>query len=86
MTELPLAVNLQGDYGFKVVVVDEEDTIAEVIQKAADQIAGVLVPPFPSGTVLKARIHGAEDPLSDDVSVKQAKLKQMEALVIFAEN
>ena len=27
MAEFPIACNLQGDYGFKVIVVDEDDTI-----------------------------------------------------------
>jgi len=84
MADLPLAINVQGDYGFKVVVVDDDDTIANVIQKATDQIVGVLVPPFPSGTVLQAKVHGSDDPLSDTITVKQANLMHMEAIDIYA--
>lgn len=82
MADFPLAVNLQGDYGFKVVVVDDEDTIAAVIGKAVDQIAGVLVAPFPEDAVLKAKVHGADETLQPDITVKQANLPQMEAIDI----
>ncbi len=83
MADFPLACNLEGDYGFKVIVVDDNDTIAEVIRKTTDQIVGVLVKPFPAGTNLQARIHGSDDPLSGSVTVKEANLIQMEALDIY---
>lgn len=83
MADFPLTCNVQGDYGYKVVVVDDGDTIAEVIRKATGEVVGILVPPFPEDAVLKARIHGADEPLPDAVTVKDAKLLQMEALDIF---
>ncbi len=83
MADFPLVFNIQGDYGYKVLVVDEEDSIATVIEKAADAIVGVLVAPFPDGTVLKARVHGSEAPLADSLTVAQAGLPQMEALDIY---
>ncbi len=85
MAEFPIACNLQGDYGFKVIVVDEDDTIADVIQKTRDQLVGVLVAPFPPNTVLRARIHGAEEPLDDGTTLKGANILQMAALDIYAE-
>ena len=85
MAELPLAVNVQGDYGYKVVVVDDDDTIEEVIQVAVDQIVGVLTPEFPAGAVLCARLHGADSPLDNSSIVKQAGLVKMDALQIYAE-
>ncbi|MFC1680509.1 toluene-4-monooxygenase system B family protein [Pseudomonadota bacterium] len=84
MADFPLAVNVQGDYGYKVIVVDDGNTIAEVIDTATDQIVGVLVPPFPEGTVLRARLHDAGEPLDNTVTVKEADLVQMEALVVYA--
>ena len=83
MADLPIACNLQGDYGFKVIVVDDEDTIGTVIRKTTDQLVGVLVAPFPEDAVLEARIHGADDPLPNDITVKDAKMVQMEALDIY---
>lgn len=84
MADFPLACNIQGDYGYKVVVVDDEDTIETVIGKAADLIVGVLVPPFPEGTVLKARTKGSPDPLNPSDTVKKAALIEMEAIEIYA--
>lgn len=83
MADFPLTCNVQGDYGYKVVVVDDEDTIAEVIRKAAGEVVGVLVPPFSKNVVLSARIHGADQPLSEAVTVKDADLAQMEAIDIY---
>lgn len=83
MADFPLTCNVQGDYGYKVVVVDDEDTIAEVIRKAAGEVVGVLVPPFPKNVVLRARIHGADQPLSEAVTVRDADLAQMEAIDIY---
>ena len=64
---------------------DEDDTIADVIQKTRDQLVGVLVAPFPPNTVLRARIHGAEEPLDDGTTLKGANIIQMAALDIYAE-
>ncbi len=85
MAELPLAVNVQGDYGYKVVVVDDGSTIEEALRTAVDQIAGVLVPKFSAGAVLRARLHGSDSPLDNSRTVKQAGLLKMEALQIYTE-
>ena len=84
MAEFPLAVNVQGDYGYKVIVVDDDNTIEEVIQ-VADQIVGVLVAPFPDDVTLRARVHGAKQPLDNNLTVSDAGFIQMEALQIYAE-
>ncbi len=85
MAEIPLAINIQGDYGFKVVVVDDNDSIATVIKKATDQVIGVLVESFPRGTVLRAKIHGKSEALPEAHTVTQLNLAQMEALDIFVD-
>jgi len=85
MAMFPLACNLQGDYGYKVIVVDDGDTIADVIETTVEQVAGVFVAPFPDGTVLKAKVHGSDEPLADDLVVKDAGFVQMEALIVYAE-
>lgn len=84
MAEFPFACNIQGDYGYKVIVVDDDDTIETVISKAAGSIVGVLVPQFPSGTILKARVKGAKAPLPATITVKEAGLPKMEALEIYS--
>jgi hypothetical protein len=85
MADFPLAINLQGDYGYKVVVVDDETTIEEVINTSVDQIVSVLVAPFPEGTVLRARVHGSDEPLVNSLRVMDANFIQMEALQIYVE-
>jgi hypothetical protein len=85
MAEFPLAINVQGDYGYKVIVVDDGDTIEQVIKTATDQIVGVLVPNFPAGTVLRARLHGNDKPIDNKIIVKDAKLMQMEAIQVYTE-
>ena len=85
MADFPLAINLQGDYGYKVIVVDDEVTIEEVINTSVEQIVSVLVAPFPEGTVLRARVHGADKPLDNKLKVSEADFIQMEALEIYVE-
>ncbi|MBT3430491.1 MAG: hypothetical protein HN428_08680 [Proteobacteria bacterium] len=85
MADFPLAINVQGDYGYKVIVVDDAATIAEVISTSVEQIVSVLVAPFPEGTVLRARIHGADEPLANGLKVGDANFVQMEALEIYVE-
>ena len=85
MADFPLAINLQGDYGYKVVVVDDANTIEEVINASVDQIVSVLVAPFPEGTVLRARVHGSDDPLDNSLRVADANFIQMEALQIYVD-
>ena len=82
MAEHPIACNVQGDYGYKIIVVDESNTISEIIEKAAQQVVGYLIPEFPKGTVLEARVHGVDEPLKIDITVKEANLLQMEAIDI----
>ncbi|MEQ8967862.1 MAG: toluene-4-monooxygenase system B family protein [Azospirillaceae bacterium] len=85
MADFPLACNVQGDYGYKVIVVDDGDTIATVVEKATAPIVGVLVAPFPPGTRLAARVKGAGAPLPVDTRVAASGLIPMEALEIYAE-
>ena len=85
MADFPLAINLQGDYGYKVVVVDDGAIIEEVINTSVDQIVSVLVAPFPDETVLRARVHGSDKPLDNKLKVSKANFIQMEALEIYVE-
>jgi len=85
MAEFPIACNLQGDYGYKVIVIDDADTVADIIRKTTDQLTGVLVAPFPTDAVLKAKIHGADAPLANDATVKDAAIVQMAAIDIYVE-
>ena len=83
MADIPLAVLLEGDYGYKVQVFDSEDTMAALIEKAAEELVGVLVAPFPPGTVLKVRVQGGADPLPDSLTIADAGFAAMEAVEIY---
>ena len=85
MADFTLAINLQGDYAYKVVIVDDSNTIEEVISTSVDQIVSVLVAPFPEGTILRARLHGANKPLNNSLRIADANFIQMEALEIYVE-
>lgn len=86
MAVFPLAVNVQGDYGYKVIVADDENTIGEVIDLSVEQIVSVLVAPFPQGTILHAKIHGSDEPLNNGLKIKEANLIKMEAIQIYVES
>ncbi len=83
MAEIPLAVLLEGDYGYKVQVFDTADTMAQLAEKVAEQVAGVLVAPFPPEAVLKVRVQGADDPLPDDLTIAGAGFVEMESVEIY---
>lgn len=86
MADFPLAVLLQGDYGYKVVVVDDQDTMANVILKAREQLEGVLVKKVPKDTEFKIRVQGEEEMLPENLTVKAAKFKEFESVQILRVN
>ena len=85
MAEIPLAVLLEGDYGYKVQVFDTDDTMAQLAEKVADQVAGVLVAPFPSGTVLRVRVQGADEALPQGLTIADAGFVAMESVEVYPE-
>ena len=62
MADFPLAINLQGDYGYKVVVVDDGATIEEVINTSVDQIVSVLVAPNLRNVTTRKRVARGKVP------------------------
>jgi len=84
MADFVLAVNFEGDYGFKVCFVDDEDTIAEAIKKIRNQIAGVFVKPLPEETPFELRVQGEKLPISSDLLVKNSGLIFMESVEIYS--
>ena len=83
MADIPLAVLLEGDYGYKVQVFDTGDTMAVLAKKVADQVAGVLVAPFPTEAVLRVRVQGSADPLPDELTIADAGFVEMESIEIY---
>ena len=83
MADIPLVCNFQGDYGFKVLIVDEESTIEQVISVAIELLAGVVVPPVSNRESFVVRVQDSEEPLNLQDTVKSAGLMSMETIEIY---
>lgn len=82
MAAFPLVVNFIGDYGFKVVLVDDALTIGQVASEAARQLAGVVVAPLAPGETLSVKLPGKAVPLPDNVKLVDAGLIHLETVEI----
>lgn len=60
MTDFPLVLNFEGDYGMKLLMVDAQDTMDHVIDKAKAALVGVVVKQPKQGTQFHVRRHGAQ--------------------------
>jgi len=84
MAEFPLTCCIEGDYGFKLLIVDESDSIDEVAAKAASKLVGVTVPVPPPGSHFRVRISGSADYLPRTVSVRESGLVRMDPIEILS--
>ena len=84
MSDFPLVCCFQGDYGYKVLIVDDGDTIDAVAQKAASKLVGVVVPPPPAGSHLRIRVQGTDHYLPRSATVLAAGLTQMDPIEILS--
>src|SRR5260370_19209634 len=82
MADLPLICCFQGDYGYKVLIVDDGDSIDEVANKAASKLVGVVVPHPPAGLHFRVRIQGSNDYLPRNTSVLAAGLSIVDPIQI----
>lgn len=82
MAAFPLVVNFVGDYGCKVLLVEDDLTIADVAREAARQLAGVVVAPLAPGETLSVKLPGSDVPLPDDVKLADAGLVHLETIEI----
>jgi nucleoside phosphorylase len=82
MGAMPIAVNVQGDYGYKIVTIEPEETVESLIKTAIKAVEGILVPEFKKGTEFTAKIHGMDSFLDQSKSIKDANLIEMEAVDI----
>lgn len=85
MAAFALVCNFVGDYGFKVLLVDSEHTIAQVAHEAARQLAGVVVRPLQPGERLSVRLQGHSDALPADQKISAAGLLEMTTIEIHRE-
>jgi len=84
MADFPLACCIEGDYGFKLLIVDDADSIDEVAAKAASKLVGVTVPPPPPGSHFRIRIPGSAEYLPRTVSVRESGLVRMDPIEILS--
>jgi hypothetical protein len=82
MAAFPLVVNFIGDYGCKVLLVEDDLTIGDVAREAARQLAGVVVEPLAPGETLSVKLPGKDVPLPDDVKLADAGLVHLETIEI----
>lgn len=85
MANFPLACNYQGDYGMKLLVVDTDDTMDDVVEKAKKALVGVVVKAPKPGDVLRVSRHGDREYLPRDLKVADANFVQLEAVDITVE-
>ena len=79
---MPIAVNVQGDYGYKIVTLEPDKKVKELIEVAVKAVEGILVPEFEKGTEFTAKVHGSDAFLDLGMTLKEAKLLEMEAIDI----
>ncbi len=82
MGVMPIAVNVQGDYGYKIVTIEPQKSIEELVEIAVKAVEGILVPEFEKGTEFTAKVHGREEFLDLAMTLEDAKLLEMEAVDI----
>ncbi|MDX2168521.1 MAG: toluene-4-monooxygenase system B family protein [Deltaproteobacteria bacterium] len=82
MAAFALCCGFDGDYGFKVLLVDDGFTIAQVAQEAARQLAGVVVRPLEPGEKLTVCVQGNPTPLAPEATIKSAGLMEMETIFV----
>jgi len=84
MADFALTCCIEGDYGFKLLIVDDADSIDEVAAKAAGKLVGVTVPTPPPGSHFRIRIPGSAEYLPRTVSVRESGLVRMDPIEILS--
>lgn len=82
MASIPLVVNFEGDFVLQLVPVDGQFTMDEVAAAAAHHSVGRRVKPRSEGT-LRVRRQDDETPFERSLTVSDAKLEEMETVVVF---
>lgn len=85
MADHHLVCNFEGDYGLKLLTVDENSTMKQVATRAADLLAGVVVPQITDRSLLRVRVQGQDKPLASNITVAEAGLIELETIEIYKE-
>ncbi len=83
MAAFPLAVNFYGDFVVKLLVVDTENTMAQVAEAATENVIGLHV--ARGDGIIRARIPGETEPLPLDMTVAEAGLAPTQTLDFYYE-
>ncbi|MDR5749044.1 toluene-4-monooxygenase system B family protein [Caballeronia sp. LZ029] len=82
MSNFALVCNYEGDYGMKVIMLDDDYSMEDVARIAKENIAGVFVPEPLPGTKLRVRRHGEEEFLPESMTISAAGFIQAETVDI----
>ena len=85
MSNFPVVCGFEGDYGFKVLMVDRSSTMDDVCAVAADLLAGVVVRPVALTERLRVRLPDATEPLPPTLTVAEAGFIELETIEIYRE-
>lgn len=83
MAAFPLSVNFHGDFVLKLLVVDTDNTMAEVAEAATENVIGLHV--AAQDAVIRVRIPGEAEPLPLDMTVGEAGLTPTQTLDFYYE-
>jgi hypothetical protein len=85
MNNFPVVCGFEGDYGFKVLMIERSSTMDEVCAVAAEMLAGVVVPLVASTERLRVKLPGADGPLAPGLTVAEAGFVELETIEIYRE-
>ena len=84
MAPVPLALLFEGDFVVKLVVVDSDDSMDELAEKARDVTIGVHIADQP-GKAIRVRKEGSDQPFPRDVKVADSGLEPMDGVNLYFE-
>ncbi len=84
MAALPLALLFEGDFVVKLLVVESEDTMDGVAEKARDFTIGVHIADQP-GKTIRVRTEGSDQPFPREVTVADSGLEPMDGVNLYFE-
>jgi hypothetical protein len=85
MSKFPVVCGLEGDYGFKVLMVERTSTMDQVCAVAAEMLGGVVVRPIAPTERLRVRLPGADAPLAPGLTIAEAGFMELETIEIYRE-
>jgi toluene monooxygenase system protein B len=82
MAQIPLGSSFEGDFILKLVVVDEDDTMDVIAEKAAQHTAGRTVQAGAPG-ILRVRRQGEDHPFDREATPRGVGLGPLECIEVY---